>query len=36
MKNCLRDNVFDEALAEGRAMSLSRAIQFGLGDTAEA
>ena len=34
MKACLGDSVFEAALAEGRAMSLSRAIQFGLEDTA--
>ena len=30
MKDCLGDSVFQAALAEGRTMSLSRAIQFGL------
>ena len=33
MKDCLGDSVFQSALAEGRTMSLSRAIQFGLEDT---
>ena len=32
MKDCLGDSVFQAALAEGRSMSLSRAIQFGLDD----
>ena len=32
MKDCLGDRVFQAALAEGRTMSLSRAIQFGLKD----
>ncbi len=32
MKDCLGDSVFRSALAEGRTMSLSRAIQFGLED----
>jgi tetratricopeptide (TPR) repeat protein len=32
MKDCLGDRVFQAALAEGRTMSLSRAIQFGLED----
>ena len=32
MKDCLGDSVFQAALAEGRTMSLSRAIQFGLED----
>ena len=30
MKDCLGESGFRAALAEGRAMSLSRAIQFGL------
>jgi predicted ATPase/DNA-binding winged helix-turn-helix (wHTH) protein len=34
MKDCLGDCVFQAALAEGRTMSLSRAIQFGLEDAA--
>ena len=33
MKDCLGRSAFQAALAEGRAMSLSRAIQFGLEDT---
>ena len=33
MEDCLGDSVFQSALAEGRTMSLSRAIQFGLEDT---
>ena len=33
MRDCLGANVFQAALAEGRSMSLSRAIQFGLEDT---
>jgi hypothetical protein len=32
MKDCLGDCGFQAALAEGRTMSLSRAIQFGLED----
>jgi predicted ATPase/DNA-binding winged helix-turn-helix (wHTH) protein len=32
VKDCLGDSVFQAALAEGRTMSLSRAIQFGLED----
>jgi non-specific serine/threonine protein kinase len=32
MKDCLGGSVFQAALAEGRTMSLSRAIQFGLED----
>jgi non-specific serine/threonine protein kinase len=34
MKDGLGDSVFQAALAEGRSMSLSRAIQFGLEDAA--
>jgi predicted ATPase/TolB-like protein/DNA-binding winged helix-turn-helix (wHTH) protein len=34
IKNSLGDSVFRAALADGRAMSLSRAIQFGLEDEA--
>jgi hypothetical protein len=34
MKESLGDSAFQAALAEGRAMSLSRAIQFGLQDRA--
>lgn len=32
MKSCLGDGVFQTTLAEGRTLSLSRAIQFGLED----
>ena len=32
MKHALGDSVFDAAVAEGRTMSLSRAIQLGLED----
>ena len=34
MKGSLGERVFEAALAEGRTMSLSRAIQFGLEDGA--
>ncbi len=34
VKDCLGENSFQVALAEGRAMSLSRAIQFGLENAA--
>jgi tetratricopeptide (TPR) repeat protein len=34
MKDCLGDSMFQAALAEGRTMSRSRAIQFGLEDAA--
>ena len=34
MKDCLGESLFQVALAEGRAMTLSRAIQFGLENAA--
>jgi predicted ATPase len=34
MKDCLGDDVFQAAVADGRTMSFSRAIQFGLEDAA--
>jgi non-specific serine/threonine protein kinase len=34
MKDCLGESLFQVALAEGRAMSLSRAIQYGLENAA--
>ena len=32
MKDCLGDSMFQAALADGRTMTLARAIEFGLED----